>query len=177
MWAAVSMSLSDFKGAINHAMRMLAVQPSTVFVGQSTRYDGAAIYDSLDGVPMERRIEMPVAEDFQMGFCTGLALAGKLPVCIFPRIDFLVLAFNQLANHLDKLPLFGWNPKVIVRTTVGQKEPLDAGPQHTQNHTDALRLMLTTVQIHEVRTPAEIKSAYELAFVSPESSLIVENPL
>ena len=44
---------------------------------------------------------------------------------------------NQLVNHLDKLPLWGWHPKVIIRTMVGQTTPLDAGPQHTQNHSDA----------------------------------------
>ena len=49
-------STSPFDRAVNAAMRQLAVDPRTVFVGQSVRYDGAAIYASLDGVPMDRRI-------------------------------------------------------------------------------------------------------------------------
>jgi acetoin:2,6-dichlorophenolindophenol oxidoreductase subunit beta len=168
--------LSHFKKAVNAAMLRLAEEPRVIFVGQSVRYDGAAVFDSLDGVPMERRIEVPVIEDFQMGFCTGLALMGKIPVCIFPRMDFMLLCANQLVNHLDKLPLFGWHPKVIIRTMVGQKSPLDAGPQHTQDHTEAFKEMLKNIRVWRVRTPEAVEEAYDWAKFTPESILIVENP-
>lgn len=158
-------------------MLMLAQDERTIFVGQSVRYDGAAIYHSLEGVPMDKRLEMPVVEDFQMGYCTGLSLAGKLPVCIYPRFDFMLLCFNQLVAHLDKLPIYGWKPKVIIRTTVGQKWPLDAGPQHTQDYTKPLQLMLHTVTVDQVRTPLEVKHAYDRALARETSTLIVENPL
>lgn len=164
-----------FARAVNDAMRMLA-ENGAVFVGQSVRYDGAAIYHSLDGVPMSQRIEMPVIEDFQLGYCTGLALAGKLPICIYPRMDFILLAMNQLVNHLDKFPVFGWHPKVIIRTRVGQKKPLDAGPQHTQNHTHAFRQMLTRVEVLEVCKPSHVTEAYAMALRNKRSTLIVENP-
>ena len=167
------MSRSDFAQAVNEAMRMLA-KHDAVFVGQSVRYDGAAIYHSLDGVPDRQRIELPVIEDFQMGYCTGLAIAGNFPVCIYPRMDFMLLATNQIVNHLDKSV---WKPKLIIRTTVGQKKPLDAGPQHTQNHTEAFRLMLTTVHVEEVRTPGAVKYAYEKAVNRSGATMIVENPL
>ena len=157
-------------------MRHLAQDPRTVFVGQSLRYDGAAIYYSLEGVPMEKRVEFPVAENLQLGYCTGLSLLGKLPICIFPRMDFLLLAMDQLVNHLDKLPGFGWRPKVIIRTRVGQKHPLDAGPQHTQNHSSAFQQMLTSVEVIEICLPEEVEGAYSLALSHPHSTLIVENP-
>ncbi len=166
---------SNFKEAVNRAMLKLAEDERVVFVGQSVRYDGAAIFDSLKGVPMEKRIEMPVIEDFQMGFCTGLALTGKIPVCIFPRMDFMLLCMNQLVNHLDKLPLFGWHPKVIVRTTVGGKKPLDAGPQHTQNHCEAFRYMLDRVEVMEAKSAEEVRIIYGIALSAPHSMLIVEN--
>lgn len=169
--------MSAFKRAINEQMLKLAKLPETVFVGQSVKYDGAAIYDSLAGVPQEKRLEMPVIEDFQMGFCTGLSLRGKLPICIYPRMDFMLLAMNQLVNHLDKLPMFGWHPKVIIRTTVGQKVPLDAGPQHTQNHWKAFQKMLTTIEVFQVRTDHEVEAAYDKALRRNLSSLIVENHL
>ena len=167
--------MSPFKEAINREMRRLAERPDTVFIGQSVRYDGAAIYDSLSGVDMARRIEMPVVEDFQMGYCTGLSLTGKLPVCIFPRIDFMLLCTNQLVNHLDKLPLYGWKPKVIIRTTVGQKHPLNAGLQHTQNYSRQFSNMLYTVSVREVTNVHEVKEAYKFATANPYSTLIVEN--
>lgn len=126
---------------------------------------------------MHLREEHPVIEDHQLGYCTGLAMCGKLPVCIFPRIDFMMLAMNQLVNHLDKIPAL-WNitPKVIIRTTVGRKKPLNAGPQHTQNPTTALRFMLKTVKVFEPRDPDAVTAAYTRALAIPQSSLIVENP-
>ena len=164
-----------FAVAVNDAMRRLAEDPRTVFVGQSVRYDGAAIYHSLDGVPMEKRVEFPVAEDLQLGYCTGLALAGKLPICIYPRMDFLLLAMSQLVLHLNNLPRYGWRPKVIIRCRVGQKKPLDAGPQHTGNYTELLRPLLTTMNVEEARTPQQVVHAYSWAMQSELSTLIVEN--
>ena len=120
--------MSHFKTAVNAAMLMLAMDERTVFVGQSVRYDGAAIYHSLEGIPIHKRVEFPVVENLQLGYCTGLSLAGKLPICIYPRMDFMLLAMDALVNHLDKLPAFGWKPKVIIRARVGQRKPLDAGP-------------------------------------------------
>jgi len=168
--------MSLFRTAVNEAMLQLAQDDRVLFVGQSVRYDGAAIFDSLAGVPMEKRVEMPVAEDFQMGYCTGLALTGRIPVCIYPRMDFMLLCLNQLVNHLDKLPGFGWSPKVIVRTTVGAKTPLDAGPQHTQNHTEAFRLMLKNIPVVEVRTSTQVLVAYAEAMKRDGPTVIVENP-
>lgn len=165
-----------FAEAVNQSMHALADEPNTIFLGQSVAYDGATIYDSLDGVPIAKRIEMPVIEDFQMGFSIGLAMQGFLPVTIYPRMDFLMLALNQLVNHLDKMPYFGWKPKVIVRTRVGSTRPLDAGPQHTQNHAVALGYMLEWVMVRVVRTPEEVLYAYDAAMSDHNSWVIVEEP-
>lgn len=155
-------------------MTMLAEDPRTVFVGQGVRYDCHRMFASLEGVPMDRRIEMPVAEDFQMGFCTGLALTGKVPISIYPRWDFLLLAANQLVNHLDKCQLFGWKPKVIIRVAVGATTPLNPGPQHSQDHTEAFRKMLTYVHVIKLEKPELIFANYSLAMSLERPVLIVE---
>ena len=148
-------------------MTMLARHPKTLFVGQNMRYDGQRMCASFSGVPMEKRIEFPVAEDFQMGFCTGLALEGFIPISVYPRMDFLLLALNQLVNHLDKIE--GFIPKVIVRVAVGGKAPLNPGPQHTQDHTVALRLMLKSIPVLEFGP-----GVYEKALSLPGSVVVVE---
>lgn len=153
---------------LTEAMAMLARHPKTLFVGQNMRYDGQRMCASFAGVPMEKRIEFPVAEDLQMGFCTGLALEGFIPVCVFPRIDFMLLAANQLVNHLDKME--GFKPKVIIRTAIGSKKPLNPGPQHTQNHTSAFALMLKNIPV-EYFEPG----VYERALERPGSTLVVED--
>lgn len=170
------MQVSEFKQAVNEAMVWLSSIDNTVFIGQSVKYDGAAIFHSLEGVPITKRLEFPVAESLQLGYCTGLSLGGKLPICIFPRMDFMLLAMDQLVNHLDKLPLYGWKPKVIMRCRVGEKKPLNAGPQHTNNYTYSFRQMLTTVSVLELRKPEDVMPAYEEALRNPLSTIVVENP-
>ncbi len=160
-------------------MAMLAADPRTLFVGQSIKWDGHALFRTLqseDGellVPQRKRIELPVAEEFQMGFSMGLAMEGYIPVSIFPRWDFLLIGANQLVNHLDKVTSFA--PKVIIRTTVGATIPLHSGPQHTQNHTDAFRLMLKNVKIMELLRAEDVMPTYAEAMNEPGSFLIVEH--
>src|SRR5271169_537624 len=112
-----------YKDELTKAMSLLAENEKTLFIGQSVKFGGQAMFSTLKDVPDERRIEFPVAEDMQMGFSTGLALQGFLPVCIYPRIDFMLLCLNQLVNHLDKMnPM----PKVIIRTSIGSTKPMYA---------------------------------------------------
>ena len=81
---------------------------------------------TLKNIDMSRRLELPVVEEMQMGMSTGMALAGLVPVTIYPRWNFLLLATNQIVNHLDKLKHMsngGYRPKVIIRTGVGCRGP------------------------------------------------------
>ena len=117
-------------------MNYLAKKKDTIFLGQSVKYSGNAIFNTLVGVPDKKKIETPVFEDVQMGISTGLAIAGFVPISCYPRFDFLILAMNQMVNHLDKIRLMSrgeMRPKVIIRTSIGSKKPLDGGPQHTQD--------------------------------------------
>ena len=166
----------SYTEALTQAMGRLAADPRTLFVGQAVAFDGQAAYATFRDVPRERRIEMPVCEDFQMGFCTGLALQGYLPVSFYPRWDFLLMAANQLVNHLDKIPAMGaFRPKVIVRTAVGRAAPLDPGPQHVQDHTAAFRAMLRTVAVLEIRTERDIAPCYEHALRVAGPVLVIEH--
>lgn len=163
---------------LNQAMLLFSRQPRAVFIGQNVAYDGTKMFASLSGVPQEQRLEVPVAEEMQLGMAVGLSLAGELPMAIFPRIDFLMRAMDQLVNHLDAMPEMSagqFVPKVIIRTAVGKTEPLDAGPQHTRDHTRALCLMLKTVAVRKITRPAEILPIYGAAIASSGSTLIIED--
>ncbi|KKL80096.1 hypothetical protein LCGC14_2008200, partial [marine sediment metagenome] len=87
---------------LTSAMTWLGEQPDTVFIGQSVAYPGNSLYGTLKGVSGEKKLELPVAEEMQMGMSIGMAMTGKVVISIFPRMDFLLLALNQLVNHLDK---------------------------------------------------------------------------
>lgn len=163
---------------LNQAMRMLA-DAGAFFIGQGVAADGVATYESFAGVPSGKRLETPVVEELQLGIGIGLAIQDPtcLPVLVYPRIDFLLRAMDQLVNHLDKLPVMSCGqfvPKVIIRTRVGGRVPLDPGPQHSQDHSAAFALMLTTVDVRKITSPSAILPTYQAALDSPRSSLIVE---
>ena len=131
-------------------MDFLAKDQRTIFLGQSVKYSGNAIFNTLASIDDSRKIETPVFEDVQMGFSTGLALNGFIPVTCYPRFDFLICASNQLVNHLDKIEYMSkgeMKPRVIIRTSIGPKVPLDGGPQHTADYTEVFKKMLTNINV------------------------------
>jgi len=155
---------------------MLAEHPKTLFVGQSVAYGGQRAHSTFSLVPMDKRLEMPICEDFTIGFCTGMALEGYIPVCFIPRWDFLLIAANQIVNHLDKVLLFSdFRPKVIIRTAVGTDKPLNPGHQHTQNHTAAFRHMLKTIRVFEMNDADCIYRSYEHALNGDRPTILVEH--
>lgn len=156
-------------------MDLLASHPNTIFVGQATRYKGHAISRQLEKYPLEKRIEIPVMEDSQAGFCLGLALEGYIPICIYPRHDFAILALNQIINHIDKASLMGYgNLKVIIKMLVGAKKPLDGGHQHTGNYLNAIASMCSTINIIDLKDSRYIVDSYRIALTEPGSFIINE---
>jgi pyruvate/2-oxoglutarate/acetoin dehydrogenase E1 component len=165
----------SYQNALTEAMACLASHPKTLFVGQAVKYDGQRAHATFKDVPMDRRIEMPVCEDFQAGFCTGLALEGYIPLCFFPRWDFAILALNQIVNHLDKIPLLGgFRPRVIIRTAVGASAPLNPGPQHTGDYTSQVRQMLKTIKVIDLVAARYIVPAYRESLEANEPTILVE---
>ena len=161
-------------------MEWLGEKDDVVFLGQACRVSGHAISSTLEKVPLDKRIEMPVFEETQLGLSTGMALEGFVTVTLYPRFDFFILAANQLVNHLDKIRDMStgdMTPKVIIRVSVGSRDPIDAGPQHTQNHADAFRKMLTDVELIELMEPEDIFPAFKKAYERTDgrSTLLIEH--
>lgn len=177
MQEPVNVSNSDYRAALTEAMTWLGAQPDTLFMGQAVAYPGTGITGTLAGVPKDKLLELPVFEDVQMGMATGMALAGLVPITIYPRWNFLLLATNQLVLHLDKLPIYshgGYKPRVIVRVAVATPEPLDPQAQHLGDFTFAFRSMLKTVCIDELWETDQIVPAYRRAYRRYGSTLLVE---
>ena len=168
----IILKIMKYKQELIKSMNYLAKKPDTVFLGQSVKYSGNAIFNTLTGVPNKKKIETPVFEDVQMGISTGLALSGYTPITCYPRFDFLILAFNQLVNHLDKIRLMSRNemkPRVLIRTSIGSKNPLNGGPQHTQDYTKIFKQTLTEVKVIFLNSPKEIFPAFKKAYHDKKS--------
>lgn len=158
-------------------MEKLGKIKNTILLGQQCggKMD---FYGTLKNVPQNKRLEMPVAEEMQLGMSLGLALEGYLPISIYQRMDFLPRACDQLVNHLDLISRLSegkFNPKVIIRTTIGSNKPLDVGLQHNKNLVEGFRFLLRTIPVLNPQTASEIHNAYSWAIKSRLSVIIVEN--
>lgn len=164
---------------LSRAMTYLGQQENAVFIGQSVEVAGTAMRNTLLDVGAEKLIELPVEEDFQMGIAIGMALSGLVPVSIFPRWNFLLLATNQIVNHLDKLKeltQLDTPGKVIIRTGIGSENPLHPGPQHTGDFTEAFKLMCPHLNVVRLDSKEMIFAEYKKAYERKDgiSSILIE---
>lgn len=164
---------------LTRSMEYLGKFDNTIFIGQSVEVAGTAMRNTLLNIDDNKLIEMPVDEDFQMGLATGMALTGLIPISIFPRWNFLLLATNQIVNHLDKLKEITQNKnpgKVIIRTGIGSVIPLHPGPQHTGDFTEAFKLMCPNLNIVRLDKTSMIFDEYQKAYERSDgiSSLLIE---
>ena len=165
---------------LKKTMEWLAAQPKTLFVGQTVAGPGTFMFSTLKDVSSEKTLEMPINESFQMQFTIGLALAGYVPISVYPRQNFLLIATADMVNMLDKIPAISSNqilPKVLIRVAVGPDSPVHPGHQHVGNYAEAFRRMFSWIEVVELNEPAEILPAYKHALERPDgrSTLLIEH--
>ena len=164
---------------LKRSMNYLAKNDKTIFIGQAVEVPGTAMSNTLHDINSKKLIELPVAEEMQMGITAGIALNGDIPVSIFPRLNFLLLAMNQLINHLDKINVMsnnGFKVKTIIRTGIGSQRPLHPQHQHIGDFTDSIKKMCSTIDVIKLNESKDIFPAYEKALNRKDnkSTLLVE---
>ena len=148
-------------------MTWLGQQPDTYFLGQAVAYPGTGMTNTLTEVDKSKLLEMPVNEEMQMGMTIGMGLNGTVPISIYPRWNFLVLAANQIVNHLDKIKIMsrgGFTPKIIIRTGIGSQRPLHPQHQHISDFTAGFKAMCDFVDIIRLDEPHQIFESYKYAY-------------
>ncbi len=105
----------------------------------------------LDKYGPERVFGTPLSEDAMTGVAIGLALGGMRPIHVHIRMDFLMLAMNQLINIAAKSRyMYGGVVQVpiVVRSMIGKS--WGQGAQHSQGlysffmHVPGLRVVAPT---------------------------------
>ena len=160
-------------------MKYLGLKKNIIFIGQAVEDPGTAMSNTLKSVSKKKLLELPVAEEMQMGMTLGLAMDGNIPVSIFPRWNFLLYAVNQLINHIDKFKVMAGRkikPKIIIRTSIGSQRPLHPQFQHIGDFTEAFKKMTTTIEIIKLREPKDIFPAYKKAYLREDgkNTILVE---
>ena len=164
---------------LKRSMEWLAEKHNTCFIGQAVACPGTAMSNTLKDVDKAKLIELPVAEEMQMGMSLGLALDGCIPISIFPRWNFVLCGMNQLINHIDKVKFMVGNDcksKVIIRTGIGSERPLHPQDQHVGDFTKQIQGMCKTIEIVRLSEPIDIFEAYKKAYDRNDgvSSILVE---
>lgn len=122
--------------------------------------DPKAIFGSTAGLQAkhgaQRVFDMPLSENGVTGICIGAALNGMRPVMIHQRVDFALLAMDQLVNNAAKWHyMFDGKASVplVVRMIVGRG--WGQGPQHSQS----LQAMFAQVPGLKVVMPTTARDA------------------
>ena len=81
-----------------------------------------------------------------------------------------------MVNHADKINFLTNNQftsKIIIRTLIGSTYPFNAGPQHTQDHTLALRKMLKFSKIIKLTNQKKIYKSYSSALKDKKNKVFL----
>ena len=164
---------------LKRSMEYLAQNKKTIFIGQAVEVPGTAMSNTLVDIKKNKKFELPVAEEMQMGMTIGMLLAGQIPISIFPRWNFLLLAINQLVNHLDKLQLMNgrlYKSKAIIRTSIGSERPLHPQFQHVGDYSKSIKAMCPRIHIVKLQNPKNIFKEYKKALNRKDgkSTILVE---
>lgn len=117
----------SYREAINEALCEEMARDKRVFVYGIDVADFKRIYGTTIGLLEKfgpnRCFSTPLAEDSLVGFGLGTAIAGLRPVNIHIRVDFLLLAMNQLANMVSSFH-YGSGGKLsvplVIRAIIGK---------------------------------------------------------
>lgn len=111
--------------------------PSVIFFGEGVQ-DPAALFGTLTDIGkhigMDRMIEMPIAENGLIGIAIGAAMAGKRPVISLQRVEFALLALEQILNNAAKTRYVSngrHKVPLVLRMIVGRG--WGQGPEHSQS--------------------------------------------
>lgn len=117
--------------------QLLKTDPSVFLMGQGVA-DPKGMYGTTLGLQekfgKERVMNAPLSENGVTGIAIGAAIDGMRPILTFKRVDFLLLAFDQLINNAAKWHyMFGDQMQVplTIRLVIGRG--WGQGPQHSQS--------------------------------------------
>ena len=128
----------SYKNAIREAIQQSMQTDNSVFVYGQGVDDAQGIFGTSLDLTKEfgtsRVFDVPVAENALTGIGIGAALVGMKPIMVHQRIDFTLLALDQIANHAAKIH-YMWgghvNVPFVIRTIIGRG--WGQGSQHSQS--------------------------------------------
>ena len=167
--------------AINEALSQEMERDERIFVYGLDVADHKRTFGSGDGLlerfGPKRYFTTPLSEDTMMGLGGGAAVAGLRPINVHIRVDFLLLAMNQLANMIAPMH-YGSGGKLsvplVIRAIIGRG--WGQGFQHSKTlhsifaHIPGLKVVMPT-------TPYDAKGLLISAIRDNNPVLVLEHRL
>jgi len=168
-----------FAAAINQALHTaMEIDKSVICYGLGAT-DPKAIFGTTLGLEDQfgssRVFDTPTSENAMTGIGVGAALGGFKPVMVHQRLDFFLLAMDQLVNSAAKWHyMFGSQNSIpiTIRLIIGRG--WGQGPTHSQNlqawfaHIPGLKVVMPT-------TPADAKGLLLSSIFDPNPVVFLEH--
>ena len=164
----------SYREALNEAISQEMERDPSVFVYGLGVTDHKRIFGSTAGLVekfgSERCFDTPLSEDAMTGFGLGAAINGLRPIHIHIRVDFMLLAMNQIINMLSNYRyMVGSKLKVpmVIRAIVGR------GWGQSSQHSKSLHSVFAHIPGLKVVLPTTPKDAKGLLI----SAIRDDNPV
>jgi pyruvate/2-oxoglutarate/acetoin dehydrogenase E1 component len=137
------------------------------------------MFGTLEGIAAEfgeqRCLKMPISEESGLGFGLGAALNGLKPVQTHLRVDFLMLAMNQLVNMVSSC-YYGSAGKtavpIVIRAVVGRG--WGQGYQHSKS-LQGMFAQIPGLKVVMPTTPSDAKGMIAAAIADHNPVLVLEH--
>lgn len=168
-----------FNRALREAIDLCMEEDPTVYLMGLGVPDPKGIFGSTLGLAEKygpsRVMDMPTSENGMTGIAIGSALVGMRPIMTHQRLDFALLALDQLVNQGAKWHyMFGGQRPVplVVRMIIGRG--WGQGPQHSQSlqawfaHVPGLKVVMPA-------TPHDAKGLLIASIEDPNPVIFLEH--
>jgi len=156
----------------------MARDPSVIVLGIGVD-DFKAVYGTTRGLlekfGPERVFDTPLSEDGMTGVAIGAAMAGLRPIHVHIRMDFVMLAMNQIVNIAAKARyMYGGTVSVpiVVRSVIGRS--WGQGAQHSQA-LQALFMHVPGLRVVAPSTPYDAKGCLIMSIRDDNPVMFIEH--
>ena len=168
-----------YSDALRDALALKLEDDPAVFVLGLGVPDPKVVFGTTRGLVeefgSERVFDTPACENATVALMIGAAQQGMRPVMVNQRVDFTLLALDQIVNHAAKWRwMFGDAQRVpiTIRMIVGRG--WGQGPQHSQSM-HALFAHIPGLKVVAPSTPADAKGLLVAAIEDDDPVIVIEH--
>lgn len=168
-----------FDEAINKSLNnIMTKNKSVVYFGLGAD-DSTRVFNTTNQLREKfgkfRVFDTPLSENAMTGLSVGMSLNGLIPIMSHQRLDFFLLAMDQLVNSAAKWNfMFGKKDRIniVIRLIIGRG--WGQGPTHSQNlqswfaHIPGLKVLSPSF-------PSSAQGLLEASTLDPNPTIIIEN--